>query len=206
MTLNLAAYYAKYENFQANNPDIVAGVLVTRFTNAGTVSTRGAELDMAFRPMADLNISGGLAYTDAKIDQFKLPTNGVITGVVPSGTTLPYAPKWKGSLGADYRWRTGGAFDWTLGVQGSYQTKQISQLDASAAIRQATTIKGYGIVDLTFGMVEANDRYRVLVQVKNLFDESFASAITSGGPGGSFRYIIPREADRYYGVTLRANF
>ncbi len=206
MTLNLAAYYAKYENFQANNPDVVAGVLVTRFTNAGTVSTRGAELDMAFRPMADLNISGGLAYTDAKIDQFKLPTNGVITGVVPSGTSLPYAPKWKGSLGADYRWRTGGAFDWTLGVQGSYQTKQISQLDASAAIRQATTIKGYGIVDLTFGMIEANDKYRVLVQVKNLFDESFASAITSGGPGGSFRYIIPREADRYYGVTLRANF
>jgi iron complex outermembrane receptor protein len=138
--------------------------------------------------------------------QFKLPTNGVITGVVPSGTSLPYAPKWKGSLGADYRWRTGGAFDWTLGVQGSYQTKQISQLDASAAIRQATTIKGYGIVDLTFGMIEANDKYRVLVQVKNLFDESFASAITSGGPGGSYRYIIPREADRYYGVTLRANF
>ena len=29
---------------------------------------------------------------------------------------------------------------------------------------------------------------------------------TSGGPGGSYRYIIPREADRYYGVTARVNF
>ncbi|MBN9926989.1 TonB-dependent receptor, partial [Listeria monocytogenes] len=30
LTLNLAAFYAKYKNFQANNPDLVAGVVVTR--------------------------------------------------------------------------------------------------------------------------------------------------------------------------------
>jgi iron complex outermembrane receptor protein len=46
----------------------------------------------------------------------------------------------------------------------------------------------------------------VAFQVKNLFDKSFASSIVSGGPGGSFRYIIPREADRYFGVTAKINF
>jgi iron complex outermembrane receptor protein len=206
LILNVAAYYAKYHNFQANNPDLVAGVVVTRFTNAGTISTRGAELDLLFRPMRDLNISGGLAYTDAHIDQFKIPTNGVVTGVVPSGTQLPYAPKWKASLGGDYRIRTGSAFDVVLGAQGSYQSRQLSQLDANAAVRAATTIHGYAIVDLSAAIVDPDDRYRVTFQVKNLFDESFASAITSGGPGGSYRYIIPREADRYYGVTARVNF
>ena len=206
LVLNLAGYYAKYHNFQANNPDIVAGVLVTRFTNAGEISTRGGELDLLYQPVRDLSFSGGLAYTDAHIDQFKVPTNGVVTGVVPSGTTLGYAPKWKGSLSADYRVRTGGPIDFTLGAQGSYQSKQISQLDASAAIRDATTIKAYGLVDLSAGVIESEDRFRVLFQVKNLFDESFASAITSGGPGGSYRYLIPREADRYYGVTGRVNF
>ena len=108
LVLNLAAYYAKYHNYQANNPDIVAGVLVTRFTNAGEISTRGVELDVLFQPVRDLTFSGGLAYTDAHIDQFRVPTNGVTTGVVPSGTQLGYAPEWKGSLGADWRWRTGG--------------------------------------------------------------------------------------------------
>ena len=93
-----------------------------------------------------------------------------------------------------------------LGAQGSYQSKQLSQLDASAAVRDATTIKGYGLVDVQAGIVEANDRFRVNFQVKNLFDQSFAAAITSGGPGGSYRYIIPREADRYYGVNARVNF
>ncbi|MEG3085208.1 TonB-dependent receptor [Sphingomonas sp. PB2P12] len=206
LVVNLAAYYAKYHNFQANNPDIVAGVLVTRFTNAGEVSTRGGELDLVFQPVRDLSFSGGLAYTDAHIDQFNVPTNGVTTGVVPSGTPLGYAPKWKGSLGADYRYRTGGAIDLALGAQSSYQSKQISQLDASAAIREATTIKGYGLLDLSAGIVQRDDLFRVTFAVKNVFDTSFASAITSGGPGGAYRYIIPRDADRYYGVTGRINF
>ena len=206
LTINLAGYYAKYHNFQANNPDIVAGVLVTRFTNAGEISTRGGELDLLFRPVRDLSISGGVAYTDAHIDRFRVPTNGVTTGVIPSGTPLAYAPKWKGSLGADYRVRTGGAVDFTVGAQGSYQSSQISQLDANPAIRAATTIKAYGLVDLTAGITDQSDNFRLLFQVKNLFDTSFASAITSGGPGGSYRYLIPRDADRYYGVTARVGF
>ena len=80
------------------------------------------------------------------------------------------------------------------------------ELDAAQAIRDATTIKAYGLVDLSAALVDAADRYRVTFQVKNLFDQSFAAAITSGGPGGSYRYIIPRDADRYYGVTARVNF
>ena len=206
LVLNLAGYYARYHNFQANNPDLVAGVLVTRFTNAGEISTRGGELDLTFQPVRDLNISGGAAYTDAHIDQFKLPTNGVVTGVVPSGTVLPYAPRFKGSLSADYRIRTGGPVDFTLGAQSSYQTKQLSQLDANAAVRRATTIHGYGLVDLSAGIADAGDHFRLTAQVKNLFDQSFASAITSGGPGGSYRYLIPRDADRYYGITGRIGF
>ena len=206
LVINLAGYYAKYYNFQANNPDVIEGVVVTRFTNAGQISTRGGELDVLFQPVRDLSFSGGVAYTDAHIDRFRVPANGATTGVIPNGTTLAYAPKWKGSLGVDYRIRTGGVVDVALGAQGSYQSKQLSQLDASAAVRDATTIKGYGLVDVQAGIVEANDRFRVNFQVKNLFDQSFAAAITSGGPGGSYRYIIPREADRYYGVNARVNF
>ena len=206
LVVNIAGYYAKYHNFQANNPDVGAGVLVTRFTNAGEISTRGVELDALFRPVRDLSFNGGFAYTDAHIDQFKVPTNGSNTGIVPSGTQLPYAPRYKGSLSRDYRIRTGGRIDFTVGSQASVQSSQISQLDASQAIRDATTIHPYALVDLSAGLVEASDRFRVTFQVKNVFDEHFAAAITSGGPGGAYRYIIPREADRYYGVTARVGF
>jgi iron complex outermembrane recepter protein len=206
LVLNLAAYYAKYKNFQANNPDIVAGVVVTRFTNAGDISTRGAELDFVLRPVRDLNISGGVAYTDARVDAFKAPPGSVATNIVPTGTQLAYAPKFKGSLGIDYRLRTGGAIDVQMGAQGSYQSSQLSLFDPSAIIRAAGTIKAYGLLDLSAGIVSSDDRYRLLFQVKNAFDQSFAAAITNGGPGGSYRYLIPREADRYFGVTGTVKF
>ncbi len=206
LVLNLAAYYAKYKNFQANNPDIVAGVVVTRFTNAGDISTRGVEGDFLIRPARDLNISGGLAYTDAKVDAFRAPPGAAATAIVPAGTPLAYAPKWKGSLGVDYRWRTGGSIDVRLGAQGSYQSSQLSLFDPSAAVRAAGTIKGYGLVDLSAGIVSADDRYSLTLQVKNAFDQSFAAAITNGGPGGSYRYLIPRDADRYFGVTGKISF
>ena len=206
LVVNLAGYYAKYKNFQANNLDVAAGVVVTRFTNAGDVSTRGAELDLIFQPVADLNLSGGLAYTDAQVDEFQVPPGGNPLAVVPSGTQLPYAPKLKATFGADYRFRFGGPVDLTLGAQGSYQAKQFSLLEANAAVRDAAIIDGYTLVDLSAALVDPNDAFRLTFQVRNLFDKSFAAAISSGGPGGSYRYIIPREADRYYGVTGRVNF
>ncbi|MBX9729730.1 MAG: TonB-dependent receptor, partial [Sphingomonas sp.] len=203
LVINLAAYYATYDNFQANNPDLVAGVVVTRFTNAGKISTRGFEADVIWRPVSDLNISGGLAYTDAHVDEFRAPPGAA---VIPSGTVLGYAPRFKGSLGINYRYRSTLPVDFEFGAQGSYQSSQLSQFDASAAVRAATTIKPYGLIDLTAAIVDSKDRYRLSFQVKNLLDTSFASSITSGGPGGSFRYIIPREANRYFGVTGRVNF
>ncbi len=206
LVLNLAAYYAKYKNFQANNPDIVAGVVVTRFTNAGDISTRGGELDLLFRPFRGLNISAGFAYTDAKVDRFFLPPGGNPAGVVPAGTSLAYAPKYKASLGGDYTIETGGPVNLVLGAQASAQSKQLSLFDPSPVLRAAGTIGGYSLVDLSLAVVDVNDRFRVTFQVKNVFDTSFASSITNGGPGGSFRYLIPREADRYFGVTAKVNF
>lgn len=203
LTINIAGFYANYYNFQANNPDVIAGVLTTRFTNAGEISTRGVEVDALFRAGRDFTISGGLAYTDAVVDRFRVPPGGNPAQIVPSGTKLAYAPEFKASLGGEYRLRTGGVADIVLGADGSYQSSQISQFDTSAAIRAATTIKPYGLLNLSVALVGRDDRFRVSAVVRNVLDQSFAAAITSGGPGGAYRYLIPREADRFFGVTLR---
>ena len=79
-------------------------MVVTRFTNAGDVSTRGVELGFVWRPAKDLNLVGGLAFTDAQVDAFKAPPGAA---VIPAGTRLGFAPPWKGSLGIDYLSPTG---------------------------------------------------------------------------------------------------
>ncbi|WP_010214375.1 TonB-dependent receptor domain-containing protein [Sphingomonas sp. PAMC 26621] len=203
LTLNLAAYYAKYRNFQANNPDLVAGVVVTRFTNAGDVSTRGGELDATFRPIRDLNFTGGVAYTDAHVDRFSAPLGAA---VVPAGTPLGFAPKWKGNLSADYRVRTGGVADIFLGAQGSYQSSELGLFSADAVQRRLGTIGAYGLVNLSVGLATPDDHYKLTFQVRNLFDQSFAASIINGGAGQAYRYQIPRDADRYFGVTGRVTF
>jgi iron complex outermembrane receptor protein len=206
LVLNLDAFYTKYRNFQANNPDLVAGVVTTRFTNAGTVSTRGGEADLIWRPLRDLSINGGIAYTDAHVNRFKVAPGAASTAVIPSGTPLAYAPKWKGSLSADYRWRTGGPVDVFLGAQGNYQSKQLSLFSPDPVARRISTIHAYGLLNLSAGVGDTKDRYRLTFQVRNLTDESFAAAIQNGGPAGSYRFQIPRDADRYWGVTGRVNF
>jgi len=210
LTVNVAGFYAKYHNFQANNPDTltVGGVTATiaRFTNAGTVSTRGFEMDMTFRPTRDFTLSGGAAYTDAQIDQFNPPPVRTPNDIVPNGTTLPFAPKFKGSLNADYRIRLGGPIDIGLNVQGTYQSSQSLFLTPDPVIRNATTIAGYGIVNAGITVMDQDDRYKLSFVVRNLFDTSYIAAISTGGPSGAYRYQIPRDADRYWGIIGRVNF
>jgi iron complex outermembrane receptor protein len=206
LIVNLAAYYAEYDNYQANSPDFVAGVRTTRLTNAGSVSTTGFELDFVATPSPNFSLSGGLAYNKAQVEEFRLPPGADATQLIAKGTSLANAPEWKMALGAQYEIETSGFANIELGSQISMQSDQIYELSPNPLVRRGSTVDGYAIVDLSAALVDQNDGWRLMFQVKNLFDQSFASSIVSGGPGGSFRYIIPREADRYFGVTAKINF
>ncbi|WP_246027315.1 TonB-dependent receptor [Novosphingobium umbonatum] len=206
LTLNLAGFYAKYHNFQANNPDLVAGVVVTRFTNAGEVSTQGVEADMSWRLGPDTTISGGLAYTDAHVVNFYAAPGAAATAIIQPGTSLAFAPKWKGSLSLDHRWRTGGWADLLFGASGNFQSSQLSLFTPNDVQRQMGTIPAYGLVNLQGGLVAPSDKWRVVAQVRNLFDQAYAASIINGGPGGSYRYQIPRDAMRYVGISASYRF
>ena len=205
-TLNLAAFYTKFDNFQANNPDLAGGVVISRFTNAGKVSTRGVEADFNYVPVAGLSINGGLAYTDAKVDAFRAVPGANPADIIPKGTPLLFAPKWKGTLGVDYRTGVTDTLDIFLGGQFSGQTKQLSIFSPNAALRELGTIEGYSLVNLSAGIGDVDDGWKLLFQVRNLFDKAFVGHKESGGPGGSLRYQIPRDADRYFGITAKINF
>lgn len=205
-TLNLAAFYTKFNNFQANNPDVAGGVVISRFTNAGKVSTRGVEADFNAVLGGGLTISGGVAYTDAHVDKFKAVPGGNPAEIIPDGTPLLFAPKWKGTLGLDYRGTISDGLDLFLGGQFSGQTKQLSIFDPVASLRQLGIIDGYSLVNLSAGIGDSDDKWKLSVQVRNVFDKSYVAHKEKGGPGGSIRYQIPRDADRYFGVTGKINF
>ncbi|MFV3129047.1 TonB-dependent receptor [Niveispirillum sp. KHB5.9] len=199
--VNIAGFWSKYDNFQANNFDTLNGVVITRLTNAGEVSTKGIEIDSQLRVTEDFNITAGLAYTDAQIEKFRDAT-GVLTSA-RKGEPLPLAPKWKLSVGGEYTIATDNLpVDFHLNANYAYTSSQFSDLGNNPLLR----IHSYDLVNVGFAISDKEDRYRLSLFVNNLFDQSFPIQIAPGGPGSALRYVIPREADRYAGVSLRVKF
>lgn len=195
LQLNLAGYYAVYDGFQANNFIVVGGALVSSLTNAGTVTTAGFEVDAVFAPTDWWTITSGVAYTDAKVKEFN---PNPVTGVPSSfnGTPLPLAPEWSASVVSE--WTAPFVFDSNAHLRAawSYQDDQFSELGRVGPIEQ------HSLVDLSLGFSDEDDRYRLTFHVNNVLNDSYVTLNTSAGQ----RLHIPRDASRYVGVTLRANF
>ncbi len=210
--LNLTGFYVKVKNYQSNFPTTVNGAVTTTIINAGDVSSRGFEADWLVRPSRNFTINGGISYTDARVDRFNPPPAAQAGNAIVPGTPLAFAPKFKGSLGVTYTLEPAALpFGIEFGAQATFTDKQLSQLQAINTVAQiqtqsAVTIPAYEQVDLTIAAVDADDRYRIGFVVKNLFDRAFPSTIATGGPGSTILYQIPRDADRYFGVTARINF
>jgi iron complex outermembrane receptor protein len=205
LVLNLAAFNAEYENFQANSFIVIAGSVVTSLTNAGSVRTRGAEADFVYKPSERLTFSGGVAFADATIVEFFCPPPGpgVPACSTREGERLPLAPKWKTSLAAEYFLPLANEpFDMFFNAQFSHTSDQFSSLGAFPAER----IEGFNLLNANLGFVSKDERLRLTLMGRNLLDDSFAALITPGAQGGAFRYIIPRDADRYFGAALKVGF
>ena len=179
-------------------------MVVTRFTNAGAVSTKGLEFDLAYRAGRNTNISAGLSVNDAKVVDFKAPLGS--TAAIPAGTKLGYAPTWNGSMAVDHTVETGSFANVALGASMNFQSSQLSLFAADPVQRQFGTIPAYALVNAQLGLVDPDDKWKLTFVVRNLFDKAYAAAIVNGGVGGSYRYQIPRDSDRYWGVTGRFNF
>ena len=202
---NAAWFHAEYENFQANSPDILNGLTVTRLTNAGNVSTEGFELDFAVRPFTGLRISGGLALTEAQIDQFKAPITGVLSAA-RQGERLPFAPEVKSSVSVDYNVSpTSIPFDVRYSAQLSSTSQQRTAIpDTAAGVNPGTFLPGFTNLDASVTFLTRDNRYSLAIIGKNLTDSDRPAFIETSGAGLVGRF--PRDADSYYGVTLKAKF
>ena len=203
LTLNLAAFYAKYNNYQANFLDIVAGQVVTRLTNAGSVSTRGIEMDFNAAVTDNFQLSGGFNYTDAHINKFICPTGAAVTCAdAINGKPLPFAPKYKGTVTMDWRLPLNlDGFNVDLNSSLTYQSKTNFDINQNPNAFQSP----YAIWDAGVTVRTADDKYALSFIVKNITDKQFV--IQRIPNGTSFmRQITPRDAERYVGVTGRVNF
>lgn len=90
-TVNVAAFYIDWDDMQFIQLDPETNFL-TFVGNGSKASSKGAELEIMFKPSSDSWISFGGNYTKAQTESDLL---GNLTPVIPSGTELPGVPEYK---------------------------------------------------------------------------------------------------------------
>ena len=219
LVVNIAAFYAEYEDFQAqalidDNPDdLVAGDFV--LVNAGEVSTLGVEVEFISQPTDNWSIAGGIAYTDATIEDYpegNCSAGQKFRGECPdgfqdlSGGRLPYTPEWKLNLSTTYVFTMEQApFEVILGANIRAQDDVLYGLSQD----EYTVQDAYTVVDVRGALAGKKQRYQFTAFVKNLFDEDYASLIFGQGaefiPHG-YIHLVPKYAQRTAGVELSYDF
>ncbi len=190
--LNVAAFTVEYDGFQANNFVTLNGAVVTNLTNAGTVKSDGFEADLLVVPVEGLTLRASAASADARVKRFN-PNPLTNAPDARDGTQLPLAPKFVYTLGGSYEADLG-RFRTYLDTDYRHASKQFSDLGEQGLIDP------YGIWNASLGFSDAEDRYRLTFHARNIADESYALLNISAGQ----RLQIARDADRYFGISLRA--
>lgn len=105
LTLNAALFQTQIDDYQTTILD--ADRSASYLQNAGSVRSRGFEVESWMRPTQGLALRAAVTYLDAKLRSFRNAPCPIeyfqLKAICDlSGTRLPGAPKWSASLGADY--------------------------------------------------------------------------------------------------------
>ncbi len=197
MLLSTAYFHSTLEGFQANNFDTSSGTTISRLTNAGDVITSGFEADLEWRVSDNFRLIAGFAVTEAEIDKFNCPVGENCTD--RSGLDVPFSPDLKYSVATSYTIPIG-KDTFILNNAFIFTDQQYSDLPSNTGtFSPESLLPSYGIFNTSLAYSINNDKFRVTLFVKNLFDQSYASTYSGDG----FRYQIPRNADRHVGISFR---
>lgn len=204
--LNLTFFNTDIKDFQTNVQAAELGVNRGYLANADKVRVRGAELDASFVVNSHLTLNGAATYTDGKYIKFTnapLPleeTGAAVAFKDVSGTELPGASKWAGSLGgelsdnAKFFGNSGKIF---LAVD-SYARSEFS---SSPSASKYLVVPGYAIFNARLGF-RASDGLSVQFWGRNLLNKDYyEQLLPAGGNAGQYAGVIGDQ--RTYGITLK---
>lgn len=203
--LNLTAFRTDVQNLQLTLRDLTLDV--SRLGSVPEARTQGIELDAAVTPFAGMTLTANGARLDATYRSFanspcylfQTAATGCTANVQNlSRRPLVDAPKWKGVFSARYEHPIA-ALKAFIEYDARVQSKTYLLADDNPAAVQGS----YNIQDISFG-VESAHRWTASVFVKNLFDTHYVSGYGVNGAvsGGIILHTIPRDFDRYAGISL----
>ncbi|MGO9931916.1 MAG: TonB-dependent receptor [Steroidobacteraceae bacterium] len=200
LQINVAGFITNFDNYQANFTDVLNGALVTRLINAGQVSTRGVEADVAYKPIDNLTFTGAGTRDNARVENFNCPPQAA-TSCNINGQPLPFAPDWKFNIDGNYVIPLNGVLNAVVGSNYRWQSKVQYQLTETP-----DTIQGsYGIWDARLSLTNDSQGWRVTAVVNNIANKSYSSYLAHGDFAGVMRWV-PRDNGTYGGIEVHKSF
>ena len=208
-TTSLAVYRTDIRDYQATVVNGAIGVLRGYLANADRVRTQGAEFEFSARPLAGLNLTGSIAYTDAKYISFPdapppLEFSGGTTAVIDiSGQHLPGVSKWSASYSAEYTEPTqilGAEGEGFIGLDGNVRSRWSSSPSASDYMM----VDGYALTNVRAGF-RGDAGWELFAWMRNVFDVGYFDFLTA--QSGSTGLVVGQPGDpRTYGMTASVRF
>jgi iron complex outermembrane receptor protein len=203
--LNAALFYSDYQDIQLQSvvQDPQQGLLIN-LINAGSGEVYGAELEIAARPTAALDLGFTAGYTNSEISDVD-PRDAASTGV-SNGNTLKKSPEFNFSASAQY---TVPLPRGSLKLRADYswvdeQFHDAANSRAFDAARTPITLEdSYGLLNARVAYLTAGEALEIAAYGNNLSDEVYFNSLflTGGGNGNAY----PARG-RDYGLSLRYRF
>lgn len=203
---NLAFFRTDIKDFQTNVQAAELGVNRGYLANADKVQVQGAELDASFVISQHLTINGAATYTDGKYVKFTnapLPleeTGAPVSFKDVSGSALPGASRWAGSLGGELsdNARFFGNSGKIFVAADSYARSEFS---SSPSASKYLVVQGYAIFNARLGF-RASQGLSVHFWGRNLLNKDYyEQLLPAGGNAGQYAGVLGDQ--RTYGVTLK---
>jgi iron complex outermembrane recepter protein len=207
LSLNPTLFDTRFKDFQGQffNPFVPPlGAVVVG--NAGVLRTRGAELEWAMRPSAEMTFSGGVSYIDAVYQDFNgapcwgTPATqpGCVGGVFDaSGVMLQNSPKWTYRVEGRYE------RDLRAGLSGFVSANWYWRGPVNYSLGDPNMIgNAYGLLGGVIGISGDDGRWQLSGYVRNLLDRSYTGTIlaTPLSPGSYSQYPV-EDTHRLVGIA-----
>ena len=172
--LNLSAFHNKYEDIQLSvftsydsNNDGTNDAFFGDFTNAGSGTVNGVEVEYQWLPTRNWLISGNLAFLDAKYDEF------IYTGLnIADEQEFTNAPEFSGAINVEYRTELARGGNLSARVGYSYQDDVVATTEIVRTGAVPITQDGYGL--LNAGVIwDTGGPWSFSLQGSNLTDKEY---------------------------------
>ena len=173
--LNVTLFNTNLHDFQDRSFNGIQFVI----RNSGDVRSRGVDFDGDFEPIDNFKLTFGGAYLDSKYTKnTNAPNLEGCTGTATScplfrdlsGTRLPFAPKFKGRVGAEVSTGPlGEGYEITFAANENFTS---SFLSANTGNEQSR-IKGYKTTDLRLTLNSPDKNWSVTLFGTNVFDKTY---------------------------------